>query len=312
MKPFKPILLVLLAGLILAACGAPGNILPPTGTETPAIPTEAPFVTPSPQVSPQPSGEVEPGEVLVQLDYEPTFSLIQHSYEFGRVPPFTLYADGTLIYVDEGSSFDQQQVMQVQLSAEEAQALLAQVLGYGFERLETHTDFCEQNADGTQNCIADASFTIFRARMPDGELREVKIYANFTEDKQAFDDINNFLTAYTHPEAQPYVPEQATLFVEPFSGEPVENALAWSLSPSYLEPSGTDLNLRAWTLEGEDLQAFLAAASRNSGNFTFEHEGQFYSVYLTPWLPGADFTEEIEAEFPAADPAGTESPSPTP
>lgn len=295
MKPFRLILVVIFTALVLAACAVPGSIVPSTGDETPVQP-------PSPQTS------AEPGEILVQLDYEPTFSLIQMTYAFGRIPPFTLFADGAVIYVDEGDSFDQQQVMSIQLSGVEAQELLDQVRNYGFERLVTYTDFCEQNPDGTQTCIADASFTIIRARESNGELREVKIYANFAEDKQAFDDITNFLTAYTHADAQPYVPQQATLFVQPFSGEQVDTAPNWPLSPAYLADSGNDLNLQAWVLEGEDLQTFLASVPRNSGDFSFNHAGQPYNAYVVPWLPGADFTEEIAAAFPPAQPGEPETP----
>jgi hypothetical protein len=289
MKLFKLTIPVLLAGLILAAC-TPGNTLPPTGPETPAPvvePTEAPL----------PLEGLEPGDILVQMDYEPTYSLIQMMYEFGRVPPFTLYGDGTLIYIDEGSSFDQQRVMQVQLTPEQAQALWTQILNLGFERLETYTDFCMRNPNGTDTCIADASYTIFRMRTPGGDLREVKIYADFANDRQAFTDIQDFLTRYANSEARPYVPAHAALFVEPFFGEAQGEVQDWPLSAEYLEPPTHRLNLQAWALEGEDLQAFLAAVPRNTGSFLFEHEGQVYSAYLAPWLPGADYTDVIEAEF---------------
>lgn len=296
MKAYRLILFVIFTALILSACALPGSVVPSTGNETP------PTQSPEPQASP------EPGEILVQLDYEPTFSLIQMMYPFGRIPPFTLYADGRLIYVDEGETFDQQQVMEVRLTPEEAQELLNQVLGFGFERLESYTDFCEQNPDGTQSCIADAAFTIIRAREPGGELREVKIYANFAEDKQAFEEITAYLTDYTHPDAQPYVPQHATLFIQPYLGEPVDGAPEWPLSPAYLEISNSDLNLQAWALEGDDLQSILSVVSRNTGDFTFTHEGEQYSAYIVPWLPGVDYADQIAESFPPANPAESETP----
>jgi hypothetical protein len=54
---------VLLAGLILVACGTPGNVLPSTGSETAGPPIEAPVATPSPEVTPQSPGEAEPMEL---------------------------------------------------------------------------------------------------------------------------------------------------------------------------------------------------------------------------------------------------------
>ena len=87
--------------------------------------------------------------VVVQYDSEPTFSTPESLQPFGRVPPFTMLEDGTLVYVDEGRGYDER-VMEVKLSENDADALLQQVLDLGFERLGNHADQCEDSGDGSR------------------------------------------------------------------------------------------------------------------------------------------------------------------
>jgi len=79
MKHCKLLSLFVLPGLLLAACAQTG--------------TPARFSLVALQL-------LSPLDILVQQDYEPTFpSGPEAFFEFGRVPPFTLLADSTVIYL---------------------------------------------------------------------------------------------------------------------------------------------------------------------------------------------------------------------
>ncbi len=139
--------------ILLAACtptAIPGTGVDPTRPAATAAPTQpAPTETSGPNM---PLLGLDANDILLQLTYEPGFTLPEFRYPFGRTPFFTLLADGRAIYIDENQD---SKVMQAQLSQEEAATLHQQVLDMGFERLESHTDMCGMLADGSEPCIAD-------------------------------------------------------------------------------------------------------------------------------------------------------------
>ncbi len=244
-------------------------------------------------------GGLPPGTILIQEDYEPGFTRIELHREFGRFPPFTLYGDGTLIYLEEGNTEAEQRVMQASVYPDEIQALFGEVLAAGFAGLESYTDFCMAQADGTQMCVADAGTSILRVRMPDGELREVKNYYEFANDPAALLEIRALLSDYSHPSAQPFEPAGASLFLHALDQAVGVTVQDWPLDPEWLD--GLEISVGemvAVPLQGEQLTSYLSAVSGSIGDAFFSLDGRDFAAYLVPWLPGTDFTEEIHQDFP--------------
>ncbi len=236
--------------------------------------------------------------ILFQQDYLPGFTLMELHYAFGRFASFTLYADGRVIYLEEGPSWEIQRLMQAQLTPEETLALYQQILDQGLARLESHTDMCQTLPDGTQACIADASTTVLRAWLND-QPWEIQLYANFSNDAAALDAILMLAERYTHSSAQVYRPSGATLFLGQLDPTGMElNTLPWPLDPALLaQTPGLNNGSTAFALSGETLQALLNALPRNTGEFFFEVNGAVYRGMVVPWLPGLDYTGDIEAAF---------------
>lgn len=237
-----------------------------------------------------------PTGILLQLDYEPTFFRPETFSPGGRVPQFTLLADGRVFYVDPGEppTYNSGRLVWAQLQPDEVGRLVQQVTDLGFEQLESHTDMCGQDDQGQQMCVADAAYSIIRVRMPDDSLREIKNYHDFANDPAALKAIRELLTGYRSTSAQLYMPEKAALFLRPATGAPEgEDVYEWTLDPALLTPPEAGVVQWAVVVEQHDLGPLLAEIGRNMGDVYVRSGDQVASVYMVPWLPGVDYTEEV-------------------
>lgn len=274
--------------VILAAC-TPSAPVPQTGVE----PTQ-PVETAAPAGGLSGLGA---DDVVIQLTYEPGFTLPEFRFPFGRTPNFTLLADGRVIYVDETQDL---RVMQAQLSQAEAAALLQQVRDLGFAGLESHTDMCGKLADGSEPCIADANTNVLRVRMEDGSLREIRNYASFSNDPAAYEAIYTLLSEYTQPKAAAYVPQAATLFVRIVPPPEMSSPADWPLDPAYVQRAqAAPDQFTAVALNAEEAALWQKDVGIINGSITLQLNGQPVAGFYVPWLPGEDFSKDIAAEFPA-------------
>ena len=298
--------LLILAVAVLAACGAAvgptpsrgGAVLPSTpGPPTPTSPCPSLGATTISLSTPQPA------DVLLELAWEGGLTRPELAFAFGRVPEFSLLPDGSATYLDP-AEWDKAQVMVARLTRAEAQALVQRVLDLGFERLESYTDSCRPQADGSCMCVMDSGESVLRLRLPGGELREIRNYADFADDPQALLAIRTLLHEYRHPQAVTYKPDKAALFLRPVSPSSDLAILDWPLHPAWLAGGAADTSC-VRVLSGGDLQALLAVTGRNMGDFYFRAVGDeaVYNAYLVPWLPGVDYTEQVGGSGLACPPA---------
>jgi formylglycine-generating enzyme required for sulfatase activity len=301
----------ILVATLLVECGGPGASPSPSTAE--ALPTSKPTAEGSPTSSCPSSGTItvslatpQPSDVLLELAWEGGFTPPELAHAYGRVPEFSLLPDGSAYYRDP-SGYDRAQVMVARLTPAETEDLVQRLVDLGLERLESYTDECQPAADGTCLCIADAGQSVLRFRLPGGELREIRNHADFANDPEALSAIRTLLQEYSHPQAEPYTPEAATLFVRPLPPSSDVPTLDWPLDPAWLAGATPDVSC-VREVSGDDLQTLLAATGRNLGDFTFRAGERGVGLYLVPWLPGVDYSGLIASSGQAC--PAVEAPTP--
>jgi hypothetical protein len=285
----------LLFSLFLITFSACSEITSPSVTESNQLDIPTPTLSEL-ELLAQSIGQLNPDEILIQLDYEPTFSLPRNHFEFGRVPVFTLYADGRLIYAHQAQPGDLPRA--VILSPLETAEFLSQVYEDGISELSSYEDQCQEQADGTQQCIADAAYSLISVRMRDGSEKKLRNYAQFSNQPEILAQVINRLSNYSSPDAIPYIPEQAALFLTPAEGEIDERPLDYPLNPPYAPPPLDAGETWALELQSGQINIYLNTTGGNSGLTYFMYGDQVYQVEFIPWLPGNTFSAGMAEAFP--------------
>ena len=244
---------------------------------------------------PDPVWDLGPKDVMVQLAYEPSFAAVLARNPFhsdGRIPPFTLYADGTIIY----HPGDRDGVWVTKDPRRLPERTIRHFLALGFEDVESHESSCWPTDEG-KSCLSDASTMILRVRL-DGELQERRNYAGIAVTKgaelQAMYDRIDLLSRASPFGERLYIPERATLWVEESSGEQAElhGADPWPLSADRLPPVDA-ADPTKLVLEGEELSRTLDVIGEKMMRHRYFTDGERVVVaVLVPWLPGETHPDE--------------------
>ncbi|MGH9381866.1 MAG: hypothetical protein ACRD2Z_14805 [Thermoanaerobaculia bacterium] len=231
--------------------------------------------------------------VLVQLEWVPTYSSPDAFQTFGRLPELTLYEDGTVIYLEETKPPDVGwKVRTAQLGREERSDFVNELLERGFERLESHMSHSGLSAEGTDTVVFDSSYSVITVRLPNGKLRTIRNYAGFANDRQALKSIREFLSQWSSPDAEPYTPAHATLFIKRFplqsGGEHGHLSEApWTLPAALLRSPKRDVCEWAVPIGGPECRSLILRPGSGPqwSAFVARHLGERFYVSVVPWLP---------------------------
>lgn len=298
-------LLLLLCLCACAAGGAPATSQPPPlpSAIKPAALEAVTLAAPAlPELyALEPGRTLTADDVLLQLDYEGGMlaSLAGDSEQpFGRVPSFTLYRDGTVMFVEPTT--DSYALRIWMMDARDAREHIEHVRALGVAQLRNYTHYCLRTGR-LRRCISDSIIKILRARLPDGTLRELRNYAGFEPQLMVrlhaiYDRITAIKARYRG--APLYLPRDATLFVAPLARE------IGDLSPH------SRARMRPWPLDGETLEramisgtvalevpqirAMITATGSNIvRDQLFVQGGRLVHASMIPWLPDADHRDAI-------------------
>ncbi|MCY1004677.1 hypothetical protein OV079_03645 [Nannocystis pusilla] len=265
----------------------------------------APAPTPEPPRLSLPDSEpawaLTRDDVLLQLEHEPTFVIISAgdpTRPFGRVPAFTLYRDGTVLFTRD--SEQRRGLFRYSVFEWAARDHIEHVRALGVARMRSYLDECNP-APHRPVCAADASITILRTRLPDGSLHEVRNYNGFAARLAAqlhavYDRIARLAAPRTGVDL--YLPHAATLFVRriaaPSDLDDAELARArpWPLDADWLSRTAAS---GAQVIEIPQIRAIIAATGTNTPhNQLFVLGEAFVRVSMVPWLPGHDHRAALD------------------
>jgi hypothetical protein len=311
-----------LSCLCLVSCSAT-TPAPPPAPKCPPAPTpaatsalapapEPPAAEPAkafePPPAPDPAWSLSPTDVVLQLEYEPTLAVVVASNPtkpFGRIPTFTLYRDGTIIFEEERGGGSRGTLLTHRLSENEAAYHLEHVQKLGFAQIRSHTSSCLPTPQGDM-CLSDSSYLLLRAKTPGGPRREIRNYAGWEPRHQAqlhaiYDRIK-VLSAEgrTARDVRPYLPPKATLFLSrPYAPDALEPrflaaAHPWPLPAALLDQAGAE-GPSFVAIDAAQVRALFAAAGENVvQNEWFRQGERLVQATVVPWLPGVDHTAAIE------------------
>ena len=241
--------------------------------------------------------ELQRDSVFLQYEPEEQAGPAEASVPFGRVPEFTLLADGRVFYVERSDSLQpgQPRLLSARLTAAEVRDVMQQVMKKGLGRLDMWVCPCQEMGVGTSLCVAYEPGTppLLRLRDPaNGQLVQPALYNQPAQVPRA---VHTLLTGYQHTAAQPYVPIEAALFVRPVAAADGQVVYLWPFDPAWLQPPDPDAEQWATVLAGDDLVEMMALVASNMGDFWFGHAGQVYETVLVPWLPGVNYADAVAA-----------------
>ncbi|WP_434426559.1 hypothetical protein [Nannocystis pusilla] len=239
--------------------------------------------------------------MLLQLEHEPTFTIVfagDPTRPFGRVPAFTLYRDGTVLFTR--ASEQRRGLFIYSVSEWAARDHIEHVRALGVARMRDYLDDCNPSPQ-RRVCAADASVTIVRARLPAGALHEVRNYNGFAARLAAqlhaiYDRVARLAAPRTGVDL--YLPQAATLFVRRVGARSdlddaeLARARPWPLDADWLTRTAAS---GAQVIDVPQIRAMIAATGTNTPeNQLFVLGDEFVRASMVPWLPGHDHRAALE------------------
>lgn len=283
----------------VAVCPVPE--VPATEVATPAPPLAAKL---DPKPKPDRTEQLGPDDILLQLDYESTFRLIDvvdSTKPFGNVPAMTLYRDGTVITSNRhGTRFWGR-------GERAAEDDLDHVRALGAAKIRNHTSNCTTTGPGEKMCVSDSAIVHVRFRDERGKLRDLANYSGFSDTHRTqldaiYDRLEVIGTApdYGGWPAKPWIPANASLFlrfaedIEPSDREGLAKATPWPLALDIFERAVRE----EWIVVAIDRRQILALVNDvdlNAAPRVFRQGDRAVKAEIVPWMPGVDHRAAIAA-----------------
>ena len=143
MKQLRILILVTGLALLVAACGTATG----SGDGSDGVVEEIDFLD-----------GLGADDIVIQLDHEPGFTTPEYFQPFGRIPHFTLYGDGRVIYREASVANEEytERIVEAQMESGELRDFYGEIVALGALTLESWTDMCAPAGGEFEECIADA------------------------------------------------------------------------------------------------------------------------------------------------------------
>jgi hypothetical protein len=269
------IILLFLTAILLMGCSTPTATPQPTPTATP---DPLAFID-----------DLPPDAVLIQLTYhsspEGFYSL------YWEVPQFTLYADGTILYLAENREFPA--VMETHFDSQQVREFMDQVMATGIAHTVSFSfdEICEFRDLGTSApCLTDQTATTLRIQLDADTMHVIDAYADYTSQPGMFDAAKGLLEAFEVEDAVLYAPQESIISFQVVEVSQCSDGDTWPCVPEW--PLDTDRLVTEdgyygeARLNGEESAALAPFYESNIGRTVFETDGGFFEVTLIPVIPG--------------------------
>jgi hypothetical protein len=250
------------------------------------------------------AAELRPADILLQVDVEPTGPMVARRDEHqrhGRVPPITLYRDGTLVFAtmfeSRAGDRDTMQVYLRRIGTRRAAEIHGRALDRGAHELPARVDWCDPDPDPEQNIGAsDQPYLVFLVRTPDKSLARSRVEGScFPARDHPLRLTHTELSRLAVPSetSAVYRPDRASVWIAP--GRRSTAARPWPLSAALLG-AALERDLSVLSLDGEELERLITAVGSNNGGALLGEGERTIFVDVVPWLPGDDLSEAIAGD----------------
>jgi hypothetical protein len=225
------------------------------------------------------------GEIVLEVDYQPTADRDLGALAALRVPAFRLYEDGLIIYSEQSSAWSKT-VMVAELTPRERSDVIAGFFSLGFEQLQ----FID-----SPHSPRDSAEIVLRAQSASGLTTEIRGHKRSVNLPEVLDAILAYVDGFSHPDATPYEANRGVIVrprhVTEGSGDGYPR---WPLA------IGECFEKRVVVLGAQQMRDLTEAVDGNAGFYKFNLDGRAYSFELIPWLPGEDYTELLRHDLGAS------------